>query len=141
MYIHVYMKKSGGPEQKGILRTAVSSLLALISAVQHNLLWDPTAGLLASGSEANLVVQLARFFYIYIYGRCTYRIFLNVSTRFFFTVTSSTFHGTHCERWIHNGKVQSSSSWSCSLTSLLETDRDTEVSHHSLPLLLLCSVE
>ena len=28
-----YMKKSGGPEQKGILRTAVSNLLALISAI------------------------------------------------------------------------------------------------------------
>ena len=37
----MYMKKSGGPEQKGILRRAVSSLLALIGAVQHNLLWDP----------------------------------------------------------------------------------------------------
>ena len=37
----LYMKKSGGPEQKGILQTAVSSLLALISTVQHNLLWDP----------------------------------------------------------------------------------------------------
>ena len=42
MYVHVhciYMKKSGGPEQKGILWTAVLSLLALTSAVQHNLLW------------------------------------------------------------------------------------------------------
>ena len=37
-------------------------------------------------------------------------------------------------------KVQSSSSWSYSLTSLLETDPDTEVSHHYLCLLLLCSV-
>ena len=36
----MYMKKSGGPEQKGILWTAISSLLALISAVQHDLLWD-----------------------------------------------------------------------------------------------------
>ena len=40
-----------------------------------------------------------------------------------------------------HSKVQSSSSWSCSLTSLFETDRDTEVSHHSLRLLLLFSVE
>ena len=30
--------------------------------------------------RANVVVQLARFFYIFLYGRCTYRIFLNVST-------------------------------------------------------------
>ena len=30
--------------------------------------------------RANLVLQLARFFYIFLYGRCTYRIFLNVST-------------------------------------------------------------
>ena len=38
-YVYVYMKKkSGGPEQKGILWTAVLSSLALISAVQHNLL-------------------------------------------------------------------------------------------------------
>ena len=61
-----------------------------------------------------------------------YRIFLNVSTRFFFTVTSRHFTG-------HT--VQSSSSWTCSLTSPLETDRGTEVSHYSLRLLLLCSVE
>ena len=70
---------------------------------------------------------------IIIYIRWTgYRIFLNVSTRFFFTVTSRHFTG-------HT--VQSSSSWTCSLTSLLEADRGTEVSHHSLRLLLLCSVE
>ena len=37
----LYMKKSGGPEQKSTLWTAVLSLLALISAVQHNLLRDP----------------------------------------------------------------------------------------------------
>ena len=37
--------------------------------------------------------------------------------------------------------VQSSSSWTCSLISPLETDRGTEVSHHGLRLLLLCSVE
>ena len=41
VHVYMYMKKSGGPEQKGILWTAVLSLLALISAVQHNLLWDP----------------------------------------------------------------------------------------------------
>ena len=87
----------------------------------------------------------AIFLYIYIYisirrGEATYRIFLNVSTRFFFTVTSRHFTG-HTYTLDSHGKVQSSSSWSCSLTSLLETDRDTEVSHHSLPLLLLCSVE
>ena len=33
LYAHVIHEKSGGPEQKGILWTAVSSLLA---AVQHN---------------------------------------------------------------------------------------------------------
>ena len=34
------------------------------------------------------------FLVLYIYvGRCTYRIFLNVSTRFFFTVTSRHFTG------------------------------------------------
>ena len=53
----------------------------------------------------------------------------------------STFHGTLLCTLDHTAKVQSSSSWSCSLTSLLETDRGTEVSHHSLRLLLLCSVE
>ena len=37
LHVYMYMKKLGGPEQNGILRTAVSSLLALISAVQHNL--------------------------------------------------------------------------------------------------------
>ena len=31
--------------------------------------------------------------YIFLYGRCTYRIFLNVSTRFYFTVTSRHFTG------------------------------------------------
>ena len=41
VYIYMYMKKSGGPEQKGILRTAVLSLLTLISTVQHNLFRDP----------------------------------------------------------------------------------------------------
>ena len=38
LHVRVHEKKSGGPEQKGILWTAVSSLLALISVVQHNLL-------------------------------------------------------------------------------------------------------
>ena len=37
-HMYLYMKKSGGPQQKGILWTAGLSLLALISAVQHNLL-------------------------------------------------------------------------------------------------------
>ena len=72
--------------------------------------------------------QLLRCLYnnIYIYIRPSpYRIFLNVSTRFLFTVTSRYFTG----HYVHAGEVQSSSSWSCSLTSLL---RDTEVSHHSL---------
>ena len=38
---YIHMKKSGGPEPKGILRTPVSRLLALIIAVQQSLLWDP----------------------------------------------------------------------------------------------------
>ena len=52
-----------------------------------------------------------------------YRIFLNVSTRFFFTVTSRHFTGHYVH--VHAGEVQSSSrsSWSCSLTSLIETRR------------------
>ena len=41
MYMYIVREKSGGPEQKGIRRTAVSSLLALISIVQYNLPWDP----------------------------------------------------------------------------------------------------
>ena len=33
IHVTVYMKKSGGPEQKSILRTAVSSLLAQSSTI------------------------------------------------------------------------------------------------------------
>ena len=38
VHLYMYIEKSG---DKKALRTAVSSLLALISAVQYNLLWDP----------------------------------------------------------------------------------------------------
>ena len=39
-YVQTYLHgKSGGPEQKGILRTAVSSLLALISAIYSGITW------------------------------------------------------------------------------------------------------
>ena len=77
----------------------------------------------------------------YIIRPTGYRIFLNVSMHFFFTVTSRYFMGrTMCMLDSH-GKVRSSSSWSCSLTSLLETDRDTDVSNHSLWPVLPYSVE
>ena len=91
--------------------------------------------------ETHICCAVCIYNNIYIYTRLTgYRIFLNVSTRFFFTVTSRHFTG----HYVHPGFTRQSSvklSWLCSLTSLLETDRDTEVSHHSLRLLLLCSVE
>ena len=64
---------------------------------------------LASGSEPTYIVVYttgAIFLYIYIFlsGEATYRIFLNVSTRFFFTVTSRHFTG-HTYTLDSHGKV------------------------------------